>query len=60
MDLITLDVTATPRGAVRPGDLADLIGPDLDPDAVGAAAGTIGYEILTALGRRYDRVYLDG
>ena len=60
MDLITLDVSAMPRGAVGPGDLADLVGPDLDADAVGAAAGTIGYEILTALGRRYYRVYLDG
>ncbi|HEY4143085.1 MAG TPA: alanine racemase C-terminal domain-containing protein, partial [Pseudolabrys sp.] len=26
-------------------------------DDVAAAAGTIGYEVLTSLGRRYHRVY---
>jgi alanine racemase len=26
-------------------------------DAVAGAAGTIGYEVLTGLGRRYHRVY---
>ena len=26
-------------------------------DTLAAAAGTIGYEILTSLGHRYDRVY---
>jgi alanine racemase len=29
-------------------------------DAAAADAGTIGYEILTALGRRYHRVYRGG
>jgi len=57
MDLTTVDVSATPDGAVKPGDWADLIGPGLDVDAVARAAGTIGYEILTALGARYHRVY---
>jgi len=36
-----------------------LIGPELAADDVASAAGTIGYEILTALGRRYHRTYLD-
>ncbi len=61
MDLITLDVTAAPREAIHPGALVDLIGgagPSLDD--VAANAGTIGYEILTALGGRYHRRYLDG
>jgi alanine racemase len=30
---------------------------DYGVDAAAADAGTIGYEILTALGRRYHRVY---
>ncbi len=36
------------------------LGPDLGVDEVGAQADTIGYEILTALGRRYHRSYLGG
>ena len=58
MDLITLDVGALPEGALGPGDLVDLIGPMQDADAVAEAAGTIGYEVLTALGSRYARVYV--
>ncbi|MFQ5774529.1 MAG: alanine racemase [Kiloniellaceae bacterium] len=57
MDLITLDVTAASREAVHPGGLVDLIGPRQGVDDLAAAAGTIGYEILTALGARYHRVY---
>lgn len=58
MDLITLDVTTVPERLARPGGLVDLIGPHHPLDAVAAAAGTIGYEILTSLGARYHRVYL--
>jgi len=56
MDLTTFDVTDAP-GAV-PGAWLDLIGPDLPPDAVAERAGTNGYEVLTSLGRRYQRTYL--
>lgn len=55
MDLITLDVTDVPAGRVKPGDLATLIGDGLDVDRVGAAGKTLGYEILTNLGKRYRR-----
>jgi len=58
MDLTTLDVTRTPEA--RPGDMVDLIGPHHDVDALAQEAGTIGYEILTALGRRYRRRYVGG
>ncbi len=60
MDLITLDVTGASAEAARPGAFVDLIGADLSTDAVAGAAGTIGYEILTSLGRRYHRVYRGG
>jgi alanine racemase len=49
-------VTALPEGAIGPGDRVTLIGDGLDIDRVGAAADTIGYEILTNLGKRYRRV----
>jgi alanine racemase len=60
MDLITLDVTGAAPDSAHPGALVDLIGPELPADDVAAAAGTIGYEILTALGQRYHRVYRGG
>ena len=57
MDLLSVDVSAVPEGAVRRGDRVTLIGDDLTVDEVGERAGTIGYEILTNLGRRYARTY---
>jgi len=57
MDLITLDVTDVPEAKRQPGQWVELIGPDNPVDAVAAAAGTIGYEILTSLGARYHRIY---
>jgi alanine racemase len=58
MDSLALDVSALADAALPPGTAIDLIGPDRSLDDAAAAAGTIGYEILTALGRRYHRHYL--
>lgn len=60
MDLTIFDAGAVPEDRVRVGDIVELIGPHLPVDAVAADAGTIGYEILTNLGRRYRRVYRGG
>ena len=57
MDLMAVDVTDLPDGTPRRGDFATLIGDGIDVDELGAAMGTIGYEVLTSLGRRYHRVY---
>ena len=54
MDLITVDVTDLTEA---PGYLT-LIGPHQSVDQLAAVAGTIGYEILTSLGHRYQRRYL--
>jgi alanine racemase len=59
MDLICVDVGALPRDAVRVGDSVELIGPTVGLDEVAAAAGTIGYEILTGLGQRLTREYVE-
>lgn len=58
MDLITVDVTDLPGPAVTRGDWAEIIGPSISLEAFGTAAGSIGYEALTRLGRRFHRVYL--
>ncbi|WP_225765510.1 alanine racemase [Inquilinus sp. Marseille-Q2685] len=60
MDSLGLDVSALPEGALRPGAMVELIGPHRSVDAIAADAGTIGYEILTRLGRRFRREYRDG
>ncbi|MBS7545914.1 alanine racemase [Ancylobacter oerskovii] len=55
MDLMTVDVTDLPEEAVRPGDFATLIGEGIGVDELAGHARTIGYEVLTALGRRFHR-----
>ena len=60
MDLLMLDITDLPDGAVRRGDFATLIGGELSIDEVAAAAGTIGYEVLTRLGLRCHLDYRGG
>ncbi|MDS9468427.1 alanine racemase [Paracoccus sp. MBLB3053] len=54
MDLITVDVTDLPD---VPAELA-ILNAHQGVDAVADLSGTIGYEILTSLGRRYKRTYL--
>ncbi len=58
MDLIALDVSMLPESAVRPGTIATLIGGPDGIDELAAAAGTIGYEVLTRLGSRFARSYI--
>ena len=58
MDLITLDVSALPAEMTKPGTAVELLGPHQSPDDLAAAADTIGYEVLTALGRRFRRAYI--
>jgi len=59
MDSLTLDISTLPADMLKPGDFVELLGPHQRIDDVAAAAGTIGYEILTSLGGRYRRRYLD-
>ncbi len=53
MDLITVDITHLPE---VPRSL-DILGPNQTVDALAKTGGTIGYELLTALGARYLRRY---
>ncbi|MFC4351659.1 alanine racemase [Fodinicurvata halophila] len=59
MDLISLDVSNLPEALAQQGQSVDLLGPDQDIDSLAGQAGTIAYEMLTSLGRRYHRQYLD-
>jgi alanine racemase len=53
MDLICVDITHVPGAP----DSLQILGTHQSVDALAQAAGTIGYEILTALGQRYGRHY---
>ena len=57
MDLLAIDITDLQEGAVKRGDMVTLIGDEISVDDLAANAKTIGYEVLTSLGRRYHRVY---
>jgi len=60
MDATMFDVTDLGHGAVGRGDMIELFGPNIPLDEAASAAGTIAYEMLTNLGRRYHRQYLGG
>lgn len=57
MDLIAVDVTDA--GRVARGDRLEILGERSGVDDLAKASGTIGYEVLTSLGRRFERSYLD-
>jgi alanine racemase len=56
MDLTAVDVTDCPDGTAERGSWAEIIGPTIGLDEAARGCGTIGYELLTSLGRRYRRV----
>ena len=60
MDLLTLDVTGHDPATLIPGTYVDMLDERYGVDDAALAAQTIGYEILTALGTRFHRVYRGG
>ena len=60
MDLMAVDVTDLERNAARRGHMVTLIGEGITVDELAHHFGTIGYEVLTSLGRRFARVYKGG
>ena len=57
MDLAVFDVSGVDPSLAKPGGFIELLDEDYGVDSVAADAGTVGYEILTSLGRRYHRIY---
>jgi alanine racemase len=57
MDMMTIDVTDVPARKLARANAAELLGKNILIDEVAGWAGTISYELLTHLGRRYSRVY---
>lgn len=60
MDLTVFDVTDVPEPLVHRGARINLLDEIITVDRLAALAGTISYEILTSLGRRYARRIVRG
>jgi len=58
MDLATLDVSDL-TCPVAPGMMVEFLGANADIEAQAVEAGTLGYELLTGLGSRVDRIWCD-
>jgi alanine racemase len=59
MDLATYDATDVPDEDLHRGEWVVMLGKRVTVDDLASYAGTIGYEVLTSLGSRYHRVYVD-
>lgn len=57
MDFVTIDVTDIPERDLFLGQSVEVIGPNATLDKIANLAGTNAYEILTMLGKRYNKVY---
>lgn len=59
MDLTIIDITDIPQDVPPPlvGEMMEVIGPHQSADDLAEQIGTIGYEILTDLGQRHNRIY---
>jgi len=57
MDLITVDVSNVPEDQVYRGAWVEVMGDRVTLDDLTDRAGTIGYELLSRLGRRVHRIY---
>jgi alanine racemase len=60
MDLTAVDISELDKNVARRGHMATLIGEGITVDELAHHFGTIGYEVLTSLGKRYARVYKGG
>jgi alanine racemase len=57
MDLSIIDITDA--GPLTRGDRVEILGPHISVDELAERSGTIGYEVLTRLGPRFRREYLN-
>ena len=57
MDLTMIDMTSIPSDLLHLGQKVELLGENLTADKIAKLCSTNGYEILTSLGSRYERIY---
>ena len=59
MDMFAVDITDLGNDVPVPGEMVEVLGPNVTVDDQADPAGTIGYEILTSLKGRYPRTYVN-
>jgi alanine racemase len=59
MDMVTFDISDIPENTIKTGDYIELFGNAISVDDAAKSAGTISWELLTSLGERCSRLYLD-
>lgn len=59
MDLVTIDVTDIPENESQLGATVEVLGRNVTAEDLADHARTNAYEVMTALGRRYARLYVD-
>jgi alanine racemase len=59
MDMFEVDITDLGNDIPLPGELVEVLGPNVSVDEQADPGGTIGYEILTSLKGRYTRAYVN-
>jgi alanine racemase len=57
MDLTVIDVSKIPDNLISLGQNVEILGAHLTADKIAKVGATNGYEILTSLGSRYERIY---
>ena len=58
MDMITIDLSGVPEGAVEVGAWVEIFGTNAPIERVAEQTGTIPYEVLTGIGPRVRRIYV--
>jgi alanine racemase len=59
MDMFEVDITELGNDIPLPGEMVEVLGPNVSVDDQAEPAGTIGYEFLTSLKGRYPRRYVN-
>lgn len=59
MDSLTVDISALPQGELAEGDFVECLGPSQSLADAARDARTIAYEILTRLGARHARIFVE-
>ena len=60
MDLAVIDISDIDPNAIATGDMVEFFGKNISIDSVAEQADTIGYEVLTGISSRVQRLYLCG
>ena len=59
MDMIMVDINSIPESKLKDLKYVELLGDNIKIEKLAQSANTIGYEVLTSLGNRFNRIYIE-